>query len=117
MGSAMLRQDHERETRPSTGEAVVFDKLRELTRSGYVPDMSSPTAGAGILLRHAAAPDLILQPDGSIDLPLDQAAKPAAHIAAKPPRMAKLRTLMIVVLAVCLWFLSVVITVSILEGM
>ena len=117
MGSAMLRQDGERDTRPSTGEALVFDKLRELTRSGYLPVTASPTAGAGILLRHASAPDLILQPDGSIDLPLGQAAKPAAQIAAKPPRMAKLRSLMILVLAVGLWFLSVVITVSILEGM
>ena len=55
-------------------------------------------------------------PDGAaIDLPLGQRTKPV--IAAVQPRMAKLRILTITVLAVGLWFLSVALTASLLEGM
>ena len=116
MGMAMLRKEEEgREGSSLAAEALVFDKLRELTRNGYVPNSSAPTTSSGILLRHESAPDLILQPDGSIDLPLGQRTKPV--IAAVRPRMAKLRILTITVLAVGLWFLSVAITASLLEGM
>lgn len=116
MGMAMLRNEEEgREGASPAGEALVFDKLRELTRNGYVPNSSAPTTGSGILLRHESAPDLILQPDGSIDLPLGQNMKPVT--SAVRPRMAKLRILTITALAIGLWFLSVAFTASILEGM
>ena len=126
MGSAILRQDEAQAGRKLTGEVLTpghgaFDKLRELTRNGYLPD-ADPAEGGGILLRHSSAPDLVLRPDGSIDLPLGQRAKtdlpPAAEAPAvvEPPRMAKLRILVIVILAVTFWFLSVAITAGLLEG-
>jgi hypothetical protein len=131
MGSAILRQDDEQAGRKLTGEVLTsgdeaFDKIRELTRNGYLPD-ADPADGGGILLRHSSAPDLVLRPDGSIDLPLGQRAKidlpPAAEApadaqaVAEPPRMAKLRILVIVILAVTFWFLSVAITAGLLEGL
>ncbi len=117
MGMAMFRQDEERETRALAGEALVFDKLRELTRNGYLPDASVPAEGSGILLRHATGPDLILQPDGSIDLPVGQSPKVAApETPARAPRMSKLRTLMILILAATFWFLSLAFTATILEA-
>ena len=119
MAMAVLKQDNDKVGHVLTGEALVFDKLRELTRNGYLPDASAPTSGDGILLRHATGPDLILQPDGTIDLPITQAAKSAAQGPAEAPprRLAWLRTLVIVILAATFWFLSVAFTVSILEGM
>jgi hypothetical protein len=117
MGMAMLRKEEDgREGSGPACDVPVFDKLRELTRNGYVPDPAQPLAGTGILLRHESAPNLILQPDGSIDLPLGQEAKPVSAAVVRP-RMAKLRILTIAVLAVGFWFLSVAITASILEGM
>ena len=120
MGMAMVRKEEEgREGSGPAGQALVFDKLRELTRNGYVPNSSAPTTSSGILLRHESAPDLILQPDGSIDLPLGQTAKSAvapSDSAAARPRMSKLRTLMILILAATFWFLSVAITATILEA-
>jgi hypothetical protein len=120
MGMAMLRKEEEgREGSGPAGEALVFDKLRELTRNGYVPDSASPSKRSGILLRHPTGPDLILQADGSIDLPLGQTAKSAvapSDSAAARPRMSKLRTLMILILAATFWFLSVAITATILEA-
>ncbi len=50
-----------------------FDKLQQLASQGYVTD---PTPrGDGILLRHPSGPDLVLRPDGSIDLPLEQSTR------------------------------------------
>lgn len=117
MGSAILNEDGEQEGGRLAGEAQLFGKLRELTRNGYFPDSNGGPATAGILLRHATAPDLILQPDGTIDLPVGQSAKPGAPEPAAPQRMSKLRTLVIVFLAAGLWFLSVALTASMLEGM
>ena len=124
MSMAVLEQDNEVEGRRLEGEVIaagpqLFDKLRELTRNGYLPDASAP-AGEGMLLRHVTGPDLILQPDGTIDLPLSQLPKkgPAEPAAPAPQRrMAWLRTLMILIVAATFWFLSVGITVGILEGM
>lgn len=120
---AVLKQDNEVEGRRLEGEVLtaapqLFDKLRELTRNGYLPDASVPASSEGILLRHATGPDLILQPDGTIDLPLTQLARNMPREAAAPPRrMAWLRTLVILIVAATFWFLSVGITVGILEGM
>jgi hypothetical protein len=115
MGMAIRTADNDH--RPVAGEANVFDKLRELTRSGYVPDASAKSSGGGILLSHPHAPDLILQSDGTIDLPLGQTAKPSSPSPANRPRMSKLRTLMIIIFAVIFWFFSAFVTASILEGM
>jgi hypothetical protein len=56
---------------PSTASA--FDKLQQLTRQGYVPD-PQPLSD-GILLRHPSGPELILRPDGSLDLPTGKTAR------------------------------------------
>lgn len=115
--SAMLM---ERRAEPNVlGEPQIFEKLRELARNGYVPD-PEPGPQGGMLLRHDNAPDLILHADGRIDLPLAQRPRPAAAEPAPPPsparrRMAKRRTLLIVLLAAAFWFLSVVLTVSIIS--
>jgi hypothetical protein len=47
--------------------APAFDKLQQLASQGYVPD--SKPLGDGILLRHPTGPNLVLRPDGTIDLP------------------------------------------------
>ena len=113
MGMAIRAANNDH--RALTGEPQLLDKLKELARNGYVPD-ASDDGSAGILLRHPTGPDLILQPDGTIDLPVVQRAKSPVP-AASAPRMFKLRTLMIVVMAALFWFFSVAITASILEGM
>ena len=120
MAMAVLKQDNDVQGQVLTGEAFVFDKLRELTRNGYLPDAEAPASGHGILLRHSTGPDLILQPDGTIDLPITQTTKSApalAEASAPPRRLAWLRTLMIVILAATFWFLSVAFTATIFEGM
>lgn len=124
MSMVVLEQDSEAEGRRLEGEVIaagpqLFDKLRELTRNGYLPDASA-SAGEGMLLRHDTAPDLILLPDGTIDLPLTQFPKngPAEPLEPAPQRrMAWFRTLAILILAATFWFLSVAITAGILEGM
>ena len=93
-------------------ETLLFDKFRELTRNGYVPDPAAEDAGAAIVLRHASAPDLLLRPDGSIDVPTGQALKTQPEAQ---PRMSKMRTLIVVLLAAGLWFLSLAITATFME--
>ena len=117
MGMTALRQEGEQEPRQLVGEAQTFDKLRELTRNGYVPDATADPSGKGILLRHESAPDLILRPDGTIELPIGQSEKKAAPVAPAPRRMAKLRTLAIIIFAVIFWFFSAFVTALIIEGM
>ena len=53
---------------PNTGSEV----LRELARHGYVADTPSTEGQRPVLLRHPAAPDLLLRDDGFIELPLGQ---------------------------------------------
>ena len=113
----------ERQTEPNAvGEPRVFDKLRELVGSGYVPD-PRPRGDGGILLCHDHAPDLILHQDGRIDLPPAQRPKPAlaapaAAPAAAPerPRLAKGRTLLFIFMAIGFWFFSMFLTASILSS-
>ena len=118
MGMAMLREEEETGTRKLHGEVLpsgteLFDKLRELTRNGYVPDAGEAEPGAPILLRHASAPDLLLRPDGSIDLPAGQAVKAQP---AERRRMSKLRTSIVILLAGALWFLSLLLTALFVEA-
>jgi hypothetical protein len=114
---AVLSEDEAIGSRPPEGHALgsqtaLFDKFRELTRNGYVPDSRETEAGAAIVLRHASAPDLLLRPDGSIDIPKGQSMK--VQPEAKP-RMSKLRTLVVILLAAGLWFLSLAITATFME--
>jgi len=104
-------------SRALVGEPAVFDKLRELTRSGYVPDAAADVAAGGLLLRHDSAPDLILKPDGSLDLPIGQEARPRAPAAESraEKRIYWRRTIMVVALTVAVWFLSLAVAASFIE--
>jgi len=99
------------------GEPAVFEKLRELTRSGYVPDAEADIAAGGLLLRHDSAPDLILKSDGSLDLPISQAARPRtpAGESFAEKRIYWRRTFIVVVLTIAVWFLSLAIAASFIE--
>ena len=97
-------------------EGQPFDVLKELTRHGYVTADSDPQ-GAGILLRHDHAPDLVLHADGRLELPAGQARKTSpAGLVRNIRRMSWGRTFMIVVLAALVWFLAVFLTVAFLTG-
>ena len=102
---------------PAADRPAVFDKLRELTRNGYVPDSAEDPSRRGILLRHENAPDLILLPDGSIDLPTGQRAKNPrqAPVAPRGKRIFWRRTFFVIVMTVAVWFLSVALAASFLE--
>ena len=96
---------------------TAFEQLRALVRNGYAPD-GEQEAGSAILMRHAQAPDLLLHPDGRIELPARQKPKLEASVVAPArPRMSKRRTFVIVVMAAIFWFFSAYFTAVILEGM
>lgn len=104
------------------GQPQLFEKLRELTLNGYIPD-AEPGPGGAMLLRHDNAPDLLLHPDGRIDLPVGRRPRGAGALPAPAPTapgrdrgLSKRRTLLIVLLAVAFWFLSLALTSSILHG-
>jgi hypothetical protein len=99
------------------GQPAVFEKLRELTRGGYLPDPVEDPSRRGILLHHESAPDLILLPDGSIDLPTRQRARTPASApeSAKAKRISWRRTFLVTVITVAVWFLSVALAASFLE--
>ena len=115
-----LDERNRREVAPVADPAVpaVFDKLRELTRNGYVPDPGGEAGSGGILLRHDSAPDLILKPDGSLDLPSGQAIKraPAAAPSPKEKRIYWRRTFLVVILTVAVWFLSLALAATFIEA-
>jgi hypothetical protein len=47
---------------------VAFERLHDLARKGYRPEIGTPDAGGTIALRHIAkAPDLLLHPDGRLE--------------------------------------------------
>jgi hypothetical protein len=114
-----LDERERREIAPLADPAApaVFDKLRELTRNGYVPDPGGEDGSGGILLRHDSAPALILKPDGTLDLPSGQAIKhaPVAAPSAKEKRIYWRRTLVVVILTVAVWFLSLALAASFIE--
>lgn len=68
-GHAPLPAEAGRAVRPQpyTPETPAFDRLRALVRRGYVADMEGEGPGGGMLLRHAAAPDIVLYPDGAVE--------------------------------------------------
>ena len=90
------------------GEPAVFDKLRELTRNGYVPEAGDEMPEGGILLRHDSAPDLILRADGSLDLPVGQRTRRRTATAESraEKRIYWRRTFLVVVLTIAVWFVS-----------
>jgi hypothetical protein len=101
------------------GEPAVFEKMRELTRGGYVPDADADPASTGILMRHETAPDLILNPDGSIDLPTGTRKKRRFR-AVEPAREKRIywrRTFLVVVITIGVWFLSLAVTAAFIGEM
>jgi hypothetical protein len=117
--SSDLTQSARAQVVPSQGQADAFAKLRELTRSGYVPVADEERADRSILLRHESGPDLVLHADGRLDLPAEQGARSAkaATKAAKEKRIYWLRTLFVVAMIVTVWFLSLALTAGLLESM
>ena len=103
---------------PLAGQPATFEKLRELTRNGYVPDPGQDEDIGGILLRHESAPDLILRADGSIDLPPRQAPKRQAAERESPreKRIYWRRTFLVVLMTIAVWLLSLAIAATLLEG-
>lgn len=63
-----------------------FRALHELTRHGYAPDADGAVDGEGLLMRHPIAPDLVLRPDGSIEVPSGQPRRRVSPSPAKPAR-------------------------------
>ena len=95
-----------------------FDALQELTRHGYVPDPATRTVGDGLLLRHRTSPDLILRPDGMIEIPAGQPLKQApVDPAPKPPRKRRWgRMFLIIAGLVAYTGLAIAVIVGITEG-
>lgn len=58
-------------------EARGFKALQELSRHGYAPDPRDISESGALLIRHATGPDLLLRPDGTIELPENQPVKSA----------------------------------------
>lgn len=102
-----------RAVRPAA-DPTVFEKLRELTRNGYVPDAGHDDESGGILFRHDSAPDLVLHADGRIDL---AAGRPRPRPAAKGERRVSWRRTFVVMLTVAVWILSLAVAASFIEFM
>jgi hypothetical protein len=107
---------------PAEGQADAFAKLRELARSGYAPVADDERPDGSLLLRHESAPDLILHPDGRLDLPTNEEtrrrkAAPASPAGRKEKRIYWLRSLFVVAMIVIVWFLSVALMAGLLESM
>lgn len=88
-----------------------FAKLQELTRQGYLPDAAPH--GDGILFRHPSAPDLVLRPDGSIDLPVAQGVKGKRGKAKKIRRQISWRRtflfLIVLMVGICVgWLMTAI---------
>ena len=102
---------------PRSDEARVIEALRELTRSGYVADPDAPAEGQGILLRHDSAPDLVLNGDGRIELPLRPLPKQGQSRKGKGDRrISWRRTFLVFIIAMIAWTLSVLLGVALLSS-
>ena len=101
------------------GEPALFDKLRELTRGGYVPDAAEAPESGGIVLRHDSAPTLILNRDGSIEVPAGAAAgrRIKEESPAREKRIYWRRTFVVVILTIGVWFLSLAMTAAFIGEM
>ena len=86
MGPAAAISDPDLDRSGAPTGSASFEKLQELTRHGYLPDTQPLRNGDGILLRHKAAPDLILWADGTVDVPLGQPARSPAAPAPTPSK-------------------------------
>lgn len=101
----------------SHAPAKGFDRLQELMRHGYVPDQRP--LSDGLRLRHQFAPDLVLRPDGSVDVPLGQPLKlePAIAPARKRRKRRWLRALLLVIGLALYTFLALAIVVGVMESL
>ena len=100
-------------TPAGAADADPFDKLKELVASGYLPS-GAARDDRGILLQMNGAPDLILFPDGRIDVPLGQPIKrPFGRFRWR----SWLRILALIVLGGVFWMASLGVSLSILEWM
>ena len=101
------------EPKPVRSEAQSFDRLKELVANGYVADPGAP-GEEGLLLRHRAAPDLVLFPDGRIEVPIGQPAKGMRRLFNW---RGWLKFVAMLVLGFVFWLISLTASISILEWM
>lgn len=95
-----------------------FDALQELTRHGYVPDPDARTEGDGLLLRNRTAPDLVLRPNGVIQIPPGQPLKRALTDVGPEPRQKRRwgRMFLIIVGLVIYTLIAIAIVAGLMEG-
>lgn len=115
--SALLAETHDDRLKPSTAQG--FDRLQELMRHGYAPDPRPNGSSGGLLLRHEFAPDLILRPDGSVDVPVGQALKMRPVPATAPPKRKRrwLRSFFILVGLAMYTMFALAILVAVMESL
>lgn len=95
-----------------------FRALQELTRHGYMPDGDATVAGEGLLMRHPSAPDLVLRPNGSIEVPSGQSLKHSAIERGEPVQRKRRwgRMLLILMAVTAYTMLAFVMMMIILES-
>lgn len=116
--SALMEDTRKNSSIPATSHG--FDRLQELMRHGYVPDHRPLAGSEGLLLRHQVAPDLILRPDGSVDVPLGQKLKFApAPAAAHPPKRKRrwFRGLLVIIGLALYTMLAFAVIAGVLESL
>lgn len=130
---------------PYAPETPAFDRLRALVRRGYVADMEAEGPGGGMLLRHPAAPDIVLYPDGAVEsiarkrrgrervtsltgdlIPAENASDerrfarflerlPEGAQRADPPRKWRKR-FVVIFLLLAVWLVSLFLTIALVNG-
>jgi hypothetical protein len=98
---------------PTRADSDAFDQLKELIANGYVADPGAP-GEAGILLRHKAAPDLILHADGRLEVPIGQPAKSVRRFL---DWRRWLKILALVIFGGIFWLVSLGFTMTLLESL
>ena len=95
-----------------------FKALHELTRHGYVPDPEGATNGEGLLLRHRTAPDLVLRPDGAVEILPGQPVKRERTTAlAEAPRKRRWGRMFLIIVGLMLYtFVAFGVIAAILGG-
>ncbi len=96
-------------------QAHCLATLKELTRHGYAADRRSAEMPGALLLRHPAAPDLVLREDGTLGLPPGQPLKAySPSLAVNKPSWR--RALFIVLLLAAYTFVTLAVMSTIISS-